>query len=123
MSHALRILRREPRFAAAAVLILGLGIGLATSILSVFKSALLQPLPIRDQNRLVILWPVGKGGTEFPLFPEPYRQLRDQSRTMEDLAGFAHWGAQPNPLSDGERSLSLRQAQVTPNFFAVLKFM
>jgi len=118
--HALRALRRTPTFTGTAILILGLGVGMATAMLSVFDAALLQPLPIRDQNRVIVAWPVGKGGTEFPLFAEEYERLRDNSTTMEGVAGFAHWGAVHTPFSIGDQSLQLRQAQVSPNFFSVL---
>jgi len=85
LRYPLHTLRRTPRFAATAVLIRGLGIGLATAMLSVFNSARVQRLPIREQDRLVVLWPLGKGGTEFPLFAEEYDRLRANTRTMEAM--------------------------------------
>lgn len=52
---ALRRLRRRPTFTAVVVITLGLGIGATTSIFSVVKSVLLDPLPYPNGERLVLL--------------------------------------------------------------------
>ena len=118
--YALRSLRRTPGLTLAAVLILGLGIGVATAMVSVFDSAILTRLPVRDQDRLVVMWPLGKGGTEVPLDMAEYENLRDHSLTLAGLAGFAHWGAHDAAMAQGNRPVHLRLALVTGNFFEVL---
>src|SRR5690606_10993724 len=50
---AFRTLRRNPGFAATAVLILGLGVGASTAIFAVFNAVLLKPLPYTEPSRLV----------------------------------------------------------------------
>src|SRR5256885_14002525 len=54
--HALRTLRNAKGFAAVAILTLALGIGLATALFTVADALLLRRLPVRDQDRLVVLW-------------------------------------------------------------------
>ncbi len=51
--HALRSLRRNPWFAATAVLTLALGLGAAVSIFTVVNRVLLAPLPYSHPDRLV----------------------------------------------------------------------
>src|SRR6266702_4665752 len=53
---ATRGLRKSPGFTAVAVLTLALGIGLATAVFTVADAILLRRLPVRDQDRLVVLW-------------------------------------------------------------------
>jgi predicted permease len=51
--YALRQFRREPSFAAIAVLILAVGIGANTAVFSVLNRLVFQPLPFRSPERLV----------------------------------------------------------------------
>src|SRR5207244_11739689 len=56
LRHALRSLRRTPGFTLTAILTLALGIGLATAVFTVADALLLRRLPVRDQDRVVVLW-------------------------------------------------------------------
>ena len=50
-----RILRKRPGFLLFAILTLALGIGANTAIFSVANAVLMQPLPIKDGDRIVEL--------------------------------------------------------------------
>ena len=82
---ALRMLRRAPVFAATAILIVGLGVGVNTLVFSVVEGLVLRPLPIEEPDRV---WFVQRAGSfvshSFPL----YRELRDRNRTFAQLAGY-----------------------------------
>ena len=52
--YACRSLARSPGFAAAAILILALGIGLTASVFSVAEPLLSRPLPVRDPASLLL---------------------------------------------------------------------
>jgi predicted permease len=50
-----RTLRHSPGYTAAAILILGLGIGVNTAMFSVINGVLLAPLPFKDDGELVLI--------------------------------------------------------------------
>src|SRR6266478_7384126 len=50
---AIRQLRKNPGFAATAILVLALGIGASVAIFGFVDAALLKPLPYQDPTRLV----------------------------------------------------------------------
>jgi len=91
----LRMLAREPAFAAVAVLTLALGIGANTAIFTLFDAILLQPLPVREPTRLVLFTAGAGEGTStgspptgaWPLFStEVYEFLRRQTLPFESIA-------------------------------------
>ena len=53
--YAFRQLSKAPGFAAAVVLMLGVGIGATTAIFSLVEGVLLRPLPFQNPERLVAL--------------------------------------------------------------------
>jgi hypothetical protein len=67
---ALRGFHRNPTFAVTAILILGVGIGMATAMWTVFNAVLLRPLPVQDADRIVLLRALDQSGVEIS-FDEP----------------------------------------------------
>jgi putative ABC transport system permease protein len=120
LRFALRSLRRAPAFTATAILILGLGIGMATAMFTVFDAVVLRKLPVSDPDRIVYLWSFRDPTVTLAITQPQLEGLRRESRTLQDAAGVVHWGAQPHPLTEGDRTLVLEQAMVTANFFDVL---
>lgn len=74
-----RAVTRRPVFSVAIVLTLALGIGVDTAVFSVVKAVLLEPLPYRDADRLVLV------RNDFPDSGD--RDLRLSSAEIEDLRG------------------------------------
>ena len=55
-SQTIRIMVRHPRFFLITVLVLSLGIGMSTALFSIMYGVLLKPLPVQEQNRVVVAW-------------------------------------------------------------------
>lgn len=72
VGYAIRQLGRSPGFTVLAVLCLGLGIGVNTSIFGVLNSVLLRPMPVADPDRLIR---VGRGPSAAFSYPA-YRDLQ-----------------------------------------------
>src|SRR2546427_530551 len=119
--HALRSLRSTPGFALTAILTLALGIGLATAVFTVADALLLRRLPVRDQDRLVVLWSQAPDrGFDYPFTLDEAREFARQTRSLAPVAFFAYEGAWPTPIRDGERISRLHRALVSGEFFDAL---
>src|SRR2546426_9612438 len=90
---ALRRLRRAPAFAATALLILAIGIGMATAMFTTYHAVVLRKLPLRDPDRIVVLWTFRDPTVELPVRVTGVDDLRRQSRALSNIAGLVHCGA------------------------------
>jgi predicted permease len=122
LRRAARALRRAPAFTATATLILALAIGVAAAMTSVFDAMLLRRLPVRDQDRLVVLWGTAPGAaaSEMPLLTAQLERFRHTTRTLAGVASFAHFGAADFITADGDQPLHVKEARVSGDFFATL---
>jgi len=86
--YSLRALRRQPAFAAVAVLSLALAIGANSAIFSFADALLLRPLPVKNP---AAVFDVSSTTPDNPFegvsFPD-YRDLRDKSRSFSGLAAY-----------------------------------
>src|SRR6516162_4907991 len=89
LRYSLRTLGKSPVFLIVAVLSLALGIGANTAIFSLIHQLILQPLPVRDPEQLVMLAGRGKhyGGNNGPdrLSYPMYTQLRDRNEVFSGM--------------------------------------
>jgi len=117
---ALRGLGRTPAFTAAALSILGLGIGTAVAVFTVFRAVLFQRIPVPNPDRVVVLSTYRDPTVEFGLVKSDLKVIKRQSRTLREVGGYAHWGTSQGPLVDGDRTLTLGRVVVSGGFFDVL---
>src|SRR6266545_2379565 len=75
--YALRLLGRNPAFAAIAIATLALGIGINTVAFTFFNAFVLRPLPIRDPQALVKLNALDRHGRFQSFSIAEYREFRD----------------------------------------------
>jgi putative ABC transport system permease protein len=118
LRYALRALRATPGFAAIAVLSLALGIGANTAIFSALKAVVLNQLPYRDPDQLVMLAEQGPGSTN-PVtvdFTTTY-DLMSGSHSIESAALFKPW---QSALVGGGTPEMINGLQVSHSFFDTL---
>jgi putative ABC transport system permease protein len=116
---AFRMLLRTPGFTLAAVVTLALAIGLNTTIFSLVNPVLFRPLPVRDPDRLVILYEMNSVRKEprVPIAYPDYLDWRVQNRVFDDVGVFHGDSWTVTGRGDPER---IQGAQISATLFSVL---
>ena len=117
LRHAARLLLKSPGFTIAAVVTLALGIGANTAIFSLIKTVMLQPLPYRDPQELVMVWNAAHPSEATWLSNRELLSYREESRSFAQLAAYVETDANVTGGQDPER---VRAAAVTANIFDTL---
>ena len=119
--YGMRMLRKSPGLAGAAVLCLGLGIGAITTIFSVINGALLRPFPYTKPDRLAVLW---EEKSREPIYAEAklisapnFLDCKDRSRAFADMALVT---AGSPAMQYQDKLESVRTLQVTSNLLGLL---
>ncbi|RPJ53907.1 MAG: ABC transporter permease [Acidobacteria bacterium] len=120
LRYAVRTLRKQPSFTAAAVLTLALGIGVNSAIFGLVDTILLRPLPLPDPDRLVMVWERTSTSLRGIVSPRNLIEWNRRNRTFEMIAGFRpNVGAMVMGNSDGTAENVPRQ-WVTAGIFDTL---
>jgi predicted permease len=119
LRHGARCLRRNPGFAAVAILSLALGIGLNAAVFAIFHALLLRMLPVARPEDLVSLYRHGGWGEGFMSYPL-YTDLRDQTDVFDGV--LARSGVMRRRLgADGSAVQFIESEYVSGNYFSVLR--
>lgn len=119
--YGLRQLRAAPRFTAAAIIVLALGIGANTTIFSAIDAAFLRPLPFSDPGRLVSMQ--GELPFEWPGQQEPKKGYPDLLDYRADTGAFSSVAAYATGglnLAGGSEPIRATVTYVTDSFFETL---
>jgi macrolide transport system ATP-binding/permease protein len=118
LHYTLRTLRKNPGFTVVAVVALALGIGVNTSIFSLYNALALRPLPVKDPGRVVRLFQTHSGESGADVFSYPkYLDYRDRSSV---LSGLAAWSWTSAAMGAGEQAENVKAMLVSGNYFDVL---
>ncbi len=119
---AWRGLRRAKAFTAAAVLSLATGIAGISLTFALVNGVLLRPLPVRDQDRLLVAWTElrSTGANHWPFRVGEIEVVRDSSRLLEDVAGVSYNGTGRLVALENDAASYMNVAPVMGDFFAVL---
>jgi predicted permease len=117
LRFAFRQLRKNPGFAATAILILALGIGASVAIFAFVDAALIKPLPYPNPSRLVEV-------TEsLPLFPRgdlSYADYVDWKRMNTVFSSMDVFAAHRFEFNTPSGTESVHGLQVSAGFFGTL---
>src|SRR6478609_1877859 len=116
--YGLRMLRKNPGFAAVAVLTLALGIGANTAIFTVVNSVLLQPLPYPEPDRLMQLGRLYTGGNVGDSNSIPKYMVWRQNDVFDSMTLYSQAGAGVN-IAAGDRAEQAKALRVSEGYFRV----
>lgn len=116
LRFAVRTLARQPLLTLTVAVTFALGIGANAALYSVMRATLLKPLPLADQQRLIVAWEVNaKGGKGVFSYPD-FQDWRNSATRIDDAAAIGSADGIVSGVTDADR-VHLRS--VTPSFFKV----
>jgi predicted permease len=121
LRYAVRTLRKAPLFTSVAVLSLALGIGANTAIFTLVNQLILQLLPVRDPEQLVLLTArgphygsnTGSNSISYPM----YQDFRGKNEVFQGM--FCRYGSAFSLTYEGRTEL-ISGELVSGNYFPVL---
>jgi predicted permease len=129
---AIRLLAKDRRFTLAAIVALGLGIGLNTSVFAIMNAAFLRDLPFDEPSRLIAIQfrdarrvtpgrdrALSADDVVVAVSYPDFRDLREQTSTFEGLA--AHTTGVMNVSGDGQAAERLTGSYVSAETFRLLR--
>ncbi|HXQ97564.1 MAG TPA: ABC transporter permease [Candidatus Limnocylindrales bacterium] len=122
LKYSFRMLLKNPGFTAVAVLSLTLGIGANTTIFTLVKAVFLQPFPVKDPGRLVIVYSTNqpKSGTLANYLPSSYPNALDYREKNDVFSGLSMFQFTGDPLDINGRTMGVATQLVNWDFFDIL---
>ncbi|MFC1530246.1 ADOP family duplicated permease [Gemmatimonadota bacterium] len=120
ISFSLRIMRRRPGFVVAAVLSIGLGVGVNTTIFTFADSLFSRPISgVERPEELTSIYQRSHGGDgSFTSFSWPgYEYFRDRNRLFTDVGAIMTMSM---TVRSGDNAATVPAGLISANFFEVL---
>jgi len=118
IAYTLRLLMRNWGFTVVAVLTLGLGIGVNTSMFSGVHSLLMPELPYPESDRLVRVFYTSPYSQRWPHSPANFLEQREQKTVFEGM--FATTARSFNLSEPGQPAERLRAVLATADLIPLL---
>lgn len=118
--YALVTFRRQPVFCLGTILMLGLGLGLVTTVFTVADASFFRPWRVPDPETLLFVRSAAAPGTDFNVASVPeFRHLREHSRTFRQLALTVR-GGRMRLFDDAGAYESVGSMTVSANYFELI---
>jgi predicted permease len=118
LRYAARTLRNSPGFTIIAIITLGLGMAVNTTVFSVINGLILRPLPVPHPEQIAVLAMQQTGTPGFQRFSYPdYQDIRQQTDGFSDIVGYRPTLAGITVDGKGDHCVLSR---VTSNYFSAL---
>jgi putative ABC transport system permease protein len=116
-----RMLRKSPGFAVTTIAVLALGIGANAAVFSVVDAVLLRSLPMREPERVVMLWEKNPalGGSIGERLPPAYTTFLEWQRQATQFDGIAGFEDANFNLTSGPEPQRIEGARASPNIFTL----
>jgi putative ABC transport system permease protein len=117
--YGVRTLRKNPGFAAIAVMTLALGIGATAAIFSIVYGVILKPLNYPNAGRTLRIWQASpaSGFSQLGLTQAQLVRLRQQSSSLEAVGGYLY---RQVTLTNQENAERIRAAFLSAGVFESL---
>lgn len=116
LSFAFRSFLKKPGFVLLAILALSAGIGINTAIFSVVHAVLIQPLPYKSPDKILILWE-SSPQMETSVGYANFLDWKAQNNVFESMAAFRRDSFNLSGVGEPER---LQGRMISADFFRVL---
>ena len=118
LKYGLRWFRKNPGFAALAIVTLALGIGVNTAMFSVVNAVLLRPLPFPEADRIVWMAESGPEVRDRWISYPNFRDWRARNQSFEAMSTFRGWSMNLTGTGDPE---NLNARMVGADYFKVMR--
>src|ERR1700688_2364714 len=116
--YSLRMMRKNKGYTATALLVLALGIGANTAIVSVISTVLLRPLPYQNDGQLMVLHQKAqKAGVDEVAFSVP--EINDYRQQSSSFSSLVEYHNMRFTLFSKDSATRVQTGAVSPDFFGM----
>jgi len=116
--YALRMMRKNKGYTATALIVLALGIGANTAIISVISTVLLRPLPYQNDGQLMVLHQrAAKAGVDEVAFSVP--EINDYRQQSNSFSSLVEYHNMRFTLFSKDSATRVQTGVVSPEFFGM----